>query len=218
MALHFPLKGFPGSARFLFVRHAESTANVLPLVQDHDPVLTERGSRQAEELAHRLSACDVQAIYTSGTSRARSTARPLELRVGVERREMPEIDEWNLGAGGRVEETKLHAMFDLWRAGHRAARLEGAPRSESLEELQARVVPVFQDIFDRHERDEGLIVVIAHGGSISWTMPAFAGNVSLRFAIQTYLGNARAVLVVSRNGRPRVAQWDDVSFAECGPL
>lgn len=100
---------------------------------------------------------------------------------------MPDIDEWNIGKGGKVDEMKLNAMFDRWRSGDCRTNLEGAPYSETLEELNTRVVRAFQTIFDKQKSESGAIVIVAHGGSISWPMPAFAENVRLSHAMQNYL-------------------------------
>lgn len=200
---------------FIFVRHAQSTANAgSPKVsaRDPDPILTARGQQQAASLAERLGRIDVRAIYTSDTSRALATARPIEEKIGLEPREVPDINEWNIGRGGRADERAMRAMFDRWCAGDWDANLEGAPQSETLGELTARVVPAFQSIFDQHASGGGAIVVIAHGGSISWTMPAFARNVGLPYAIRHYLENACSVSVVSKDGTPYVTRWADEAF------
>lgn len=206
-----------GSAEFIFVRHAESTANAGPhaaSTQDADPVLTERGRQQAEKLSEWLKHYDVRAVYTSDTSRARATAMPLETRFNLKRREMPDINEWNIGKGGEVDESKLNAMFDRWRSGDFRTNLEGAPYSETLEELNTRVVPAFQIIFDRHRSEGGTIVVVAHGGSISWTMPAFAENVRLSYAMQNYLENAGSVSIISKEDKPYITRWGAEYFID----
>lgn len=197
---------------FIFVRHAESTANASPhdaSTQTSDPILTKRGVQQAAQLTEWIASRDVNAIYASNTSRARATAEPIEYKFGLRGFELPEIDEWNLGKNGKVDELRLHEMFDRWCAGDLDTNLEGAPHSETLNDMIARVVPTFQSIFERHKEGSGVILIVAHGGAISWTMPAFAQNVSMRFAVQNYLGNCCSVSVVSNDGRPHVVRWAD---------
>ena len=120
----------------------------------------------------------------------------------------------NLGPplGGEVDDRKLREMFDGWCEGDWDTNLEGAPNSESLADLIGRVVPAFQSIFKRHSNDDGTILIIAHGGTISWTMPAFVQNVSMNFAVENYLGNCCSVSVLSNRGKPHAIRWADQQF------
>ena len=61
--------------QLLLVRHGESAGNLTRILQGRDDPLTERGRRQARELAAYLGARgDVRAIYTSPLGRAAETA------------------------------------------------------------------------------------------------------------------------------------------------
>lgn len=210
-----------GETEFLFIRHAESTANVgsaATSVQVADPLLTEHGRQQAEALSKRLRYHDVKAIYASTTSRALLTVKPLSTKLGLTPTELPEIDEWNIGKGGQPDEMKLNNVFEKWCSGDTGARLEGAPYSETLDELNSRVVPTFRSLFDRHKYGGGVVIVVAHGGSISWTMPAFAKNVTLSYALQNYVENACSVSVTSQADQPYVSRWGEIAFSKSGPI
>jgi probable phosphoglycerate mutase len=197
---------------FIFVRHAESTANAQSQdasTQIADPPLTARGVQQSTELAEWIAPRQLRAIYTSDTERARATVAPIKLTSGLEVVELSDIDEWNLGKGGSVDKGCFTAMLDRWCYGDLDANLKGAPNSETLRDLVGRVVPAYRSIFENHCNDGGVVVIVGHGGAISWTMPTFAWNVSMPFAVENYLGNCRSVAVVENNGAPEVVRWMD---------
>ena len=201
---------------FIFVRHAESMANANPddpSAQVADPILTELGLKQAAQLSERIASSDVKAIYTSNTSRARATAQPIEEKLNIGRVELPQIDEWNLGKTGQVDELKFREMLERWCMGNLDTNLGSAPESESLRDLNARVVPAFEFIFEQHRKDGGVVLIVSHGGAISWTMPTFASNVSMQFAVQNYLGNCSFVSVTDVDGHPHVVRWADQRFS-----
>ncbi|HET9254202.1 MAG TPA: phosphoglycerate mutase family protein, partial [Pseudonocardiaceae bacterium] len=64
--------------RLLLIRHGESLANAEEIMDTRPPgrPLSERGHRQAAELAGRLASEPVVAIYASWAVRAQQTAHP----------------------------------------------------------------------------------------------------------------------------------------------
>lgn len=74
-----------GARTLWLVRHGESTWNTLGLTQGHNDQaeLTDRGKRQAAEVADRLGGLAVRAIYTSDLRRAQQTAAPLAAASGL---------------------------------------------------------------------------------------------------------------------------------------
>ncbi len=159
-------------AEFIFLRHAESMANAQASTQIADPILTPRGLQEAASLPDWIAPRNVKAIYTSNTSRARATTSPLEEAYGVKTVEVSDIDEWNLGMNGKVDQWKFQEMLQSWCQGNLDVNLEGAPNSETLRDLIARVVPAYQAILKEHRDDGGAVIVVGHGGAISWTMPS----------------------------------------------
>jgi len=61
----------------LLVRHGETDGNAARILQRADVPLNDRGMRQAERLARRLSAHGFVRILCSDLMRARMTAAPL---------------------------------------------------------------------------------------------------------------------------------------------
>ena len=78
---HLPPPAFepdpPAVTRVFLVRHAEKAAGT-------DPALTDAGTARAAQLAERLGAEGVTAIWSTDTLRTRDTARPLAARLGLE--------------------------------------------------------------------------------------------------------------------------------------
>ncbi|EAR51499.1 Phosphoglycerate/bisphosphoglycerate mutase [Oceanicola granulosus HTCC2516] len=199
---------------FLFVRHAESTANAGGAAGSAaDPPLTERGRAQAGALCADLAGHDLRALYTSDTARARATIAPLERRTGLRRTELAALDEWNLGRGGRADADGVRDLLARWGAGDVDARLPTAPYSETLRALHARVLPACRAVLERHGASGGTIIVVAHGGALSWGLPALVDNVSFAYGARHYLGNARSVAVTVEGGTIRATRWNDAVIA-----
>jgi hypothetical protein len=126
--------------RLLLVRHGETEGNVSRRLQGADDPLTERGRRQAEEIAAHLSGRDdVVALYASPYRRAFDTARAIGERFGVEPEPRPALAELDVGeaAGYRFE-----AWVEEFPEEAERFRTEGVdyswPGGESGRDLSAR--------------------------------------------------------------------------------
>ena len=81
----------------LLVRHGETDGNAARILQRPEVPLNERGTRQAEQLAQRLSAHGFVHIVCSDLLRARMTAAPLAARSGIAIEESSLLQERNFG-------------------------------------------------------------------------------------------------------------------------
>ena len=81
----------------LLVRHGETDGNAARVLQRPDVPLNDRGIRQAEQLARRLSAPGFARILCSDLLRARMTAAPLAARSGFAIEQTPLLQERNFG-------------------------------------------------------------------------------------------------------------------------
>src|SRR4029077_4774930 len=81
----------------LLVRHGETDGNAALILQRPDVPLNDRGLRQAEQLARRLSALGFAPILCSDFLRARMRGAPLGARSGVAIDESPLLQERNFG-------------------------------------------------------------------------------------------------------------------------
>jgi probable phosphoglycerate mutase len=161
----------PGRVTVLLIRHA-TTARVGKGLTGWLPghSLDENGRRQAEDLAVRLAALPIRAIYSSPLERAVETAAPLarDLDIGIQTR--PDLGEVRFGAWEgkdfpEIERDSRWAPFNSYRGFTRA------PGGETMLEAQARMVGALLDISESH-RDE-MVAVFSHADAIKSALMHF---------------------------------------------
>ena len=139
----------------LLVRHGETDGNAARILQRPDEPLNERGIRQAERLAQRLSARGFVRILCSDLLRARMTAAPLAARSGITIEESPLLQERNFGDLRGVPYAELtENPFGPDFA---------PPNGEDWPAFHARVAEAFALIASRRRSVNGTLVVITHG-------------------------------------------------------
>jgi broad specificity phosphatase PhoE len=146
-------------ATLLLVRHGETDWNASGRLQGHtDRPLNDYGRRQAAELAERLEADDVAAIYASDLVRAMETAEILGARLGLPVQLDPDLRERNWGS------------WEGLTPGERdAVTFEG----EAPEEHRERMLEAVRRIAERHPGER--VVVVTHGGSMRRIQAAVMG-------------------------------------------
>jgi 2,3-bisphosphoglycerate-dependent phosphoglycerate mutase len=134
----------------LLVRHGETDWNAEGKLQGHtDRPLNEYGRRQAQALADRLAAEQVDALYASDLCRARETAEILGERLGLPVDVDPDLREKNWGT---------------WEGLTSDERLDVAYEGETSEAHRERMLRAVERIVERHPK--GRVVVVTHGGSL----------------------------------------------------
>ena len=162
-----------GAGRELWlVRHAESTWNVLGLVQGHcdQARLTRRGARQALAVAADLGARPIGTLYVSDLRRALQTAVPLAVALGRPVLRDARLRERCLGVLEGTDLAALPAAASGLR-GPRVADPDARPEGgESLRDFYRRVAAFATDLAARHADAQaapaGDIAVVAHGGTL----------------------------------------------------
>jgi len=129
------------SLHLFLVRHAESEwSRERRFTGSRDVGLTDEGRRQAEALAHALSAVPLAAVYASPLIRsvetAEAIARPRSLTVSVEPafREMA-FGEWE-GLTRDEAASRFPALYECWR---RTPGQLVCPSGEAMAAVNARV-------------------------------------------------------------------------------
>jgi broad specificity phosphatase PhoE len=129
-----------------------------------DVPLSPLGEAQIAALAERLRPVRFDAIYCSDLVRTRRSAEILAAPHRLQPIEDPALREFAMGDWDGLTADEIRALdavaFTAWMAD--VGRFQ-FPRGESLPDLQARVLPAFQAIADRHAG--GTVAVVAHGGS-----------------------------------------------------
>ena len=164
--------------RLLLVRHGETEGNVRRRLQGSEDPLTERGRRQAAEIAAHLSGRhDVLALYASPYRRAFDTASAIGDALGTEPEPRAALAELDVGdaAGYRFE-----AWIEEFPEEAERFRLEGVdyrwPGGESGLDLSARAEREIGRILEAHRREAGAVVVVSHGGALAWIIAHLLGE------------------------------------------
>jgi broad specificity phosphatase PhoE len=144
----------------LLARHGETEWNREERYQGHaDPPLNETGRAQAEELADRLAAEPIHAIYSSDLRRAGETAEIVGRRLGLPVEQDPGLREIDVGS---------------WQ-GLTKAQIDGRPwDGETYEHHAARVTQALRQIAAGHPGRT--VLVVSHGGSLRRVQEAVLGE------------------------------------------
>jgi broad specificity phosphatase PhoE len=163
------------AARVLVARHAEA-AFVEDVFSDEGGSLTPAGRTQAEELAERVAAARVRAIWCSDSARSVQTAEIVAARLRVPvtvRKALREVYVGEL-AGEPFDRARLRELADRWRAGELDAAFPGG---ESGREVLERYRAQLEEIADLHRGES--VLVVAHETALGLVVPALAGHASV---------------------------------------
>ena len=160
------------------MRHGETKGNRDRILQGTEDPLTERGRRQAQELAAHLSdRDDVAALYASPYRRAFDTARAMGEALGVEPEPRPALAELDVG---RAAGYRFEAWAEEFPEEAERFQKEGIdyswPGGESGRDLAARTEGEIDRILGSHRRDGGAVVVVSHGGALAWIIAHLLGE------------------------------------------
>lgn len=144
----------------LLARHGETEWNREERYQGHaDPPLNDTGRAQAEELAERLAAEPIVAVYSSDLRRAAETAAIVGARLGLPVAQKAGLREIEVGS---------------WQ-GLTKAEIDGRPwDGETYEHHAERVTRALRDIAVRHPGQT--VLVVSHGGSLRRVQEAVLGE------------------------------------------
>jgi probable phosphoglycerate mutase len=206
------------AATFLFIRHAESTANsgtATTVAEFINPPLTALGTQQALTLQATLAGLNITTIYTSAYQRTQLTIAPTAAALGLTPIVEPRTNEWYIGDVTTLAElgaVNPYGVIGAWAAGNTAAKA-ALPNAESLDDMAARVVPAWEEITTLHKNDPGYVLLVGHGAEIGFVMPYFAQNIDLPFAFSHGLQNTGIVQLEIINDRPYVTNWQGLAVA-----
>lgn len=197
------------SVEFVFIRHGETAWNLENRMQGNlDSPLTDKGVRQAEALAERLSKDNLDALYSSDLGRAWQTAVPIAAKTGLVPVAASGWRERNLGIFEGIEIATLPerypgewAKFMTWDPAFRI------PNGESSNDLRDRIEAAANDFGRRHPGKK--IGIVTHGGVLDMVM---------RLALGIPLGQKRSYSLFNaslnsfswRNGVWRLNTWGDI--------
>ena len=144
--------------------------------------LSEKGLKQAMELAERLKHEHIDAIYTSARHRAVETATEINRWHNLPLRQRTELDEQDMGILVGRKRDELSPEYDKIYTRSKADPAYRIPDGESFNDLVDRVRPVVDEVVRR----QGTILIVGCGRALKamihvLTGKTFAELVSLWF-------------------------------------
>jgi len=151
------------AARILLIRHGQVEWNAKSAYTGWTDIdLNERGIREAEIIADRLSQVQLAAVYSSDLIRAKRTADIIAKKHDLTPIEEPDLREINYGMWEGLDAEKITSqfgrdIFEKWKADPENIEIPGG---ESFGILRDRVVPAINRIAERHRGET--TAVVAH--------------------------------------------------------
>jgi len=163
--------------KLFLTRHGQTDWNIARRYQGHSNTeLNQVGIRQAEQLAKRLLAETIHAIYSSDLSRAMTTAEIIAnaqgqapvFRSDMRWRELS-FGNWE---GMTYREMSAHSpeLFDAWM---KDSLTISTPNGETHRQLAERVQAAFDEIKAKHK--EETVLVVGHSGSMQTLLALLLG-------------------------------------------
>ena len=148
--------------RVVLLRHAESANPLVFHGAESDIELSERGRRQAEAVAPFVSAYTPHLLASSAMRRAVETATPIATACGLSLRIEPDLHERRVGAlCGTPTQQREGVWRDTLRRWKKGDTTFAPPGAESFDDIQHRVLPVWQRLTT--EAAGQTLVIVAHG-------------------------------------------------------
>ena len=158
-------------AKLILLRHLESQWNLENRFTGWTDVsLSERGVKDAEEVAEKISGKKIDVVYTSPLERNKGTASLILKHLGLE--DLPIIlnkalDERNYGElqGLNKDEVKKQYGKDQVRLWRRSWD-QTPPGGESLKDVFERVVPFYEKNIEKDLKTGKNVLVVASHNSL----------------------------------------------------
>ena len=196
------------------MRHVQTIGNLEGRWQGStDRPISPLGELQLERLAKRGRALEASHVYTSPLPRAVKSAKALNRHLGLPITEVPDLREIGMGdwEGRLIEEIQARSPleYEEYRRQWHASR---APGGESVAEVYKRVTRALREIAEKHPG--GSIIAVAHGGAIRNVCAWVMGGPEKADGIVWCLNASITTLDIDDEGRPHMAEYNDVSHLE----
>lgn len=163
----------PTSTLLLLVRHGATptTGQVLP-GRAPGLHLSDVGQQQARDVAARIHALPLAAIYTSPMERARETAIPTAEKFGLEPQVMDALIECEFGEWTGQQLTDLYKRPE-WRTVQQQPSTFRFPGGESFTEMQQRMATAVEEIAARHTGE--VVALFSHADPLKAVVAHLSG-------------------------------------------
>lgn len=204
---------FTAGRRLVLLRHGQTAWNLEGRAQGHTDVsLDATGHAQAARVAPLLAGYGAVALWSSDLRRARETAAYVEAATGLRAATDPRLREFDVGERSGLTIAEFAGKFPeahaLWASGHVTG---GVPGAETIEQVQARMVPALRAMLQSLGPGETGIVV-AHGACINVSL---LGLLDLSPEVDEVLMGMEncgwATIAEHRSGRLRLSSYNETA-------
>jgi alpha-ribazole phosphatase len=150
--------------RIHLIRHGQVVGHDQPRYNGQADVdITDVGIEQYHCLKERLAKSPVSACYTSDLSRCTCGADIMCNQFGIEPVRRRELRELNIGIWEGLTWQQIQEGWPAeWQARLADLVHYRVPQGENLVDVESRVMPVVNEIIERHRGQE--VLVVGHGG------------------------------------------------------
>lgn len=194
--------------RVMLVRHGETASNVHNVLDSRPPgpPLNEQGRSQAAALVERLAGEPVVAVYASVATRAQETAAPVAAAHGLRVTVLPGVHEVDAGdLDGTSDAESLTTFADIYRQWVGGDMDVPQPGGESGTDIRDRYFADIATIRAAHQ--DGLVVLLSHGGVIRLAAEWLCDNVGENLANAGLLPNTGHVLLEAHGDGWHCLEW-----------
>ena len=169
--------------KLYFIRHGRQNSGLCNV----NVPLAEEGKRQAELVAKRLKAYDIDKLYCSHLIRAKETAEIVGKYLGLEPMIEEDFREISFGDMEGLDGAQLKSRFgDFLEERKKAKEDIPNPGGESGEDVFNRAMPIVRKILEEAKLDDKKnIAIVSHGGLIRSVV---AGVLEAPFAKKLCIG------------------------------
>lgn len=161
----------------ILIRHGITLWNVAARIQGiSDVELAPEGLRQAELLAKNFPRDEVDAIYSSDLSRAKTTAQFVADKFNLTVQTTAGLREVDFGSweGKYFSDLEKYEPETLKIFYTKPDELK-LDRAETFQQAQSRAMDALKKIVARHEGDKSRVVIVAHGSINRLILSAILG-------------------------------------------
>lgn len=194
--------------RLTIVRHGETTANALSIIQGQTDVpLNECGIQQAARVAEALKDEKFDAVYSSDLSRAMITARAIVPEGKIT--ELAILREWHLGFWQGKNLNEIQREYPQEYAGFCRGEADlRIPGGETQNELRKRIEDFLDSLLKNHP-EGGKILMVSHGGVIRTLFPILMGEGSNTFSKPPKVGNCSISRFLWEGDSWQLISWNE---------
>ena len=209
-----------GETELFFVRHGQTSANVLnQFAGSTDVPLDDLGRRQAGRVAERFRDIPIDAIFASPLHRAFYTAQQIGMITGHEPIPMASLQEMHFGDAEMLTMSEIRSKWptlleDQPDGGAYDFRW---PNGESDSELIARVLSSIESVSRDYPQQR--VAMVCHGGVISRLLNHLRAGERSEF-LQISISNCSITHLSVSSSHTTVHYWNDHAHLDevLGPL